>query len=127
MPRVPLETVVLRPPTARSLGVDELPKFHVPFEALLASEVPPLYITVVTASVHELIEWGALRLRSIRQSSGNVSVASWVVASHIESNVSCTLGDVGVTSIAPMLPGDIIASRAYVIVLFKFIKIIIQV
>ena len=48
--RVPPATVVDRPPTARSLGVVLEPKFHVPFLALLASEMPPSYINVVCAA-----------------------------------------------------------------------------
>ena len=49
MQRVPPSTVVDSPPTEQSLGTLLEAKFHVPFLALLARLVPPVYITVVAA------------------------------------------------------------------------------
>ena len=46
---MPPSTVVDKPPTEQSLGTLLETKFHVPFLALLARLVPPVYITVAVA------------------------------------------------------------------------------
>ena len=49
MQRVPPSTVVDKPPTEQSLGTLLEAKFQVPFLALLARLVPPVYMTAVAA------------------------------------------------------------------------------
>ena len=100
MQRVPPDTVVDSPPTARSAGLSVLPKFHVPFFALLARLVPPLYITSVAASAYEPTCRGASRLRSIRHPSGSVNKACCSVASHIPSKSCVITGDCSVRVMA---------------------------
>ena len=67
MQRVPPSTVVDRPPTEQSLGTLLEAKFHVPFLALLARLVPPVYITCVDAPSKVPTVRGAVIWRSTRQ------------------------------------------------------------
>ncbi len=100
-PRVPLATVVVRPPMARS--GESAPKFQVPFLALEARLTPPVYITSDDASDQGLTRRGAFRLRSTFHPSGRVSVG--VPSCHIESKFSLTAGCDAVSPMAAEATG----------------------
>ena len=92
MQRVPLLTVVDKPPTEQSPATLLDMKFQVPFEALLARLVPPAYITVADAEAKLPTVRGASICLSTRQPSGMARVAAWASLSHMLSKFWVTCG-----------------------------------